>query len=234
MTEVRRTAATPEFSYQQLAEGEPVMCAPGLHVAFQRESGIQHSLRLTGGHSAAAGAILRPGQLVVSVAPANAVGPGDPVCLLNPVYQELVRHELPVERGPGLCLLLTGAAHKHHFSAVFLLQSDQAMPPRIVLDVDVADRCRTPEETLAATYLVHHDEQEPLLAEPGSHRIAWRGGRLGQGMLELLARPPSVITTPQQCRSFTSVRVEARTDPRTFTHRLHYSWRWTSDADDTQ
>jgi len=237
MTEVRGGAPSPEFSYQGLAAGEPVMCGPGLHVAFARANdGLVHSLRLPGTHCSKAGETIRPGQDLVPVAtvPVHSLEPADPSWVLNPVYQELVRHELPEDRGPGLCLLLTGSYLEHHFSAVFRLQRDQALPRRIVLDVDVADRCRAAVKKLAATYLVHHIEGEPLLWDAGPHRIAWHGGRLGHGMLELVAEPPAVVTRPEPHQSSTSVRVEARIDPQTFTQRLHYCWRWTSCADLTR
>ena len=50
--------------------------------------------------------------------------------------------------------LLTGSCFNHHFSAVFSLYRDRETPECIVLDVDIADRCRGPVEKLAATYVV--------------------------------------------------------------------------------
>ncbi|MFI5454998.1 MAG: hypothetical protein ACHRXM_06060 [Isosphaerales bacterium] len=233
MTEVRYGAPSPEFSFQGLAAGEPVMCGPGLQVAFTRANdGLGHSLRLPGTHGSKTGEPIQPVPDLVSVAPApvHDLEQADPSRVLNPVYQELVRHELPMDHDPGLCLLMTGSYLEHHFSAVFRLQRDPAMPSRIVLDVDVADRCRTPVKKLAATYQVHDCEGNPLQIDAGPHRIAWRGGRLGPGILELVAEPPAVVTRPEPHQSSVSVRVEATIDPQTFTQRLHYCWRWTSCA----
>jgi len=232
MAEVRAAEPSPEFSYQELAADGLVMCAPGLHVAFAHAGGLVHSLRLPGTPSPEAGEAFRPGQDLVSVAPVvvNDREPADPSRVLNPVYQELVRHELPNDRGPGLCLLLTGSYLEHHFSAVFRLQRDPAMPSRIVLDIDVADRCRAPVKKLAATYQVHDSKGKPLLIDAGAHRIAWRDGRLGSGMLELLVEPLARVAAEEEHSFCTSVQIEAQIDPRTKTQRLHYCWRWTSDV----
>jgi len=232
MAEVRGAEPSPEFSYRGLAADELVMCAPGLHVAFARAGSLVHSLRLPGTPSSEAGEAIRPGQDLVSVAPVlvNDLEPADPSRVLNPVYQELVRHKPPAARGTGLCLLLTGSYLEHHFSAVFRLLRDQAMPSWVVLDVDVADRCRAPVHKLAATYRVHDGEGKPLLIDAGPHRIAWSGGRLGSGMLELMAEPPARVAAEGEHAFRTTVQVEAQIDPLTKTQRLHYCWRWTSDV----
>ena len=88
----------------------------------------------------------------------------DPARLVHPVYQEAHLHR--AEGGQPLCLLLTGRAFDHHFSAAITLSSDPARSSRISLDMDVADRCRSPVHVMAATYIVALDSgaySTPLL-----------------------------------------------------------------------
>jgi hypothetical protein len=168
----------------------------------------------------------------VSVSPKSEcdIDPADPAVVFNPVYQELVKHELTGGKGPGLCVLLTGSAFQHHFSAVFSLYRDRARPSSIVLDVDLADRSRAPIKTLAATYSIHHIEGKPETEIIGatSGAVAWRGGPLGDGMLEMLPEPPARLAWSDARLLAKFVRVEARIDIQTFTQRLRYRWRWTS------
>jgi hypothetical protein len=205
------------------------MCAPGVSISFTRANGLVHSLRLRCKPGSEDADEYRSGQRFVSVSPKSEcdIEPADPGRVFNPVYQELVKHELPQDRGPGLCLLLTGSCFQHHFSAVFSLYRDRVMPSSIVFDVDLADRCRAPIKKLAATYSVNHIEGEPELIDACPRAVAWRGGPLGEGMLELLAEPPALVARPEPLQSSTWVQVEARIDPQTFTQRLHYRWRWT-------
>ncbi len=153
--------------------------------------------------------------------------------MFNPVYQDLVKHELPRQHGDGLCVLLTGSWFQHHFSSVFSLYREQATPTSIILEVDLADRCRAPVEKLAATYSVDHRGAKPERIDTLPGMVAWRGGSLAEGRLELLAEPPAQLIGPELHPS-TLVRVEARIDPHSFTQRLHYRWRWTSCANLTR
>jgi hypothetical protein len=147
-----------------------------------------------------------------------------PARVASPVYQEIHRHD----RGgqAGLCCLLTGLMFQHHFSAVVTLKPDAAQPEMLLLDFDVADRCRTPVETLAATYRITLDSSE--VAESDPHRIVWTGGKLGQARLELFAPPPAALALAEAGRQATLVQAVALVEPATFTHRLFYRWRWTS------
>jgi hypothetical protein len=146
----------------------------------------------------------------------------DPARVVAPVYQEAQLHG--PENGASLCLLLTGLFFKHHFSAAVTLARDPLDDGRIRLEFDVADRCRSPVETLAATYLVGLDSGALTAADPD--RIAWR---LDSGLLELLAFPPASLAMAEAGRRATRVQVLAAIQPGSFTHRLHYGWRWTSD-----
>ncbi len=143
----------------------------------------------------------------------------------SPVYQELQLH------GPGtgrsLCLLLTGSFFKHHFSAAVTLAMDPQRAGRIRLDYDVADRCRSPVESLAATYLVGLDSRALASADTG--RIAWHVASPTPGLLELVALSPASLALAEAGRRSTRVQVLASIQPGSFTHRLRYGWRWTSD-----
>jgi hypothetical protein len=147
-----------------------------------------------------------------------------PARITSPVYQEIHRHDRAGQE--GLCYLLTGLVFQHHFSAVVTLRADAADPLALVLEFDVADRCRAEIKTMAATYQVTLDSSE--LADADSHTIVWAEGKLGQARLELLAPPPAVLALAEAGRQATRVQAVARIDPATFTHRLRYSWRWTS------
>jgi hypothetical protein len=235
--------ATPDFTYIWSGVDAPTLCGPGACLCFSAASGWVHRLRLFADAGATTGGRIdfRRELAWVSAAPEIHIEPADPSRVLNPVYQEFSRHEPPTDKVPGLCLLLTGSAFEHHFSGVFCLHRDPTMPSRIVFDVDVADRCRAPIELLAATYQFTHRGGHPWLidASPcarraGSTAIAWTGGPLGDGMLELLADRPEALVSREVHGLFTSVQIQSQIDPDTFTHRLRYRWRWTSPSDLTR
>jgi hypothetical protein len=144
--------------------------------------------------------------------------------VVNPVYQEIQLHG---ERaGSSLCVLLTGLSFDHHFSAAVTLSADPQYRGSVRLDFDVADRCRSPVESLAATYLVSLDSNFLEMAD--IHRIAWRVDAPDPGRLELLAGPDAFLAMAEAGRNATRVKILARIDPTMFTHRLRYGWRWTS------
>jgi hypothetical protein len=151
-------------------------------------------------------------------------GGEDPARVPHPVYQELQLHG-PTS-GSSLCLLLTGLSFNHHFSAAVTLSMDPDLPGGILLDFDVADRCRSPVESLAATYLVGLDSGALGAADPG--RIAWDVATPSPGRLELVAGPQASLALAEAGRKATRVQVVASIQPGTFTHRLRYGWRWTS------
>ncbi len=147
-----------------------------------------------------------------------------PLRIANPVYQEVQLHG-PVT-GSSLCLLLTGLSSNHHFSAAVTLSMDPLAPGRVALDFDVADRCRSAVESLAATYLVAVTSGALMTADP--HRIAWDVGSPALGRLELVAGPEASLAIAEAGRRATGVQVLAAIRPGSFTHRLRYGWRWTS------
>ena len=128
--------------------------------------------------------------------------------------------------GSSLCLLLTGLSFSHHFSAAVTLSRDPQHRGGLLLDFDVADRCRSPVESLAATYLVGLDSG--ALEAADSDRIVWQPGTAVQGRLELLAGPGASLALAEAGRTATRIQIVATIQPGTFTHRLRYGWRWTS------
>jgi hypothetical protein len=202
--------------YWERSEDRAVMCGPDLRLAFARTGPLwTHSLILAG----------EDGLEI-----ARAVEPDperdDPGRVVSPVYQDLQRHQSA--HGSGLCLLLTGTLSKHHFSAAISLGHDPDRPGGIVLDVDVADRCRSPVENLAATYTVRLDSGK--LARAGPDAITWDHVGAVLGRLEIEAVAPSTLVLAEAGRSAMRVQVLAAIQPGSFTHRLHYRWRWTSSS----
>ncbi|MGC8644264.1 MAG: hypothetical protein ACP5XB_30760 [Isosphaeraceae bacterium] len=153
----------------------------------------------------------------------------EPTRIVSPVYQEIQRHEFSGEQVRGQCALLTGRVFKHIFSAALTLADDANEPAFTVLEIDVADRCREPVESLAATYLVRLGSNE--VVEAGPHAITWSGGAIGTARLELRCDPPGRLALAEAGRQATRVQALADINPGDFTHRLRYRWRWTVASD---
>jgi hypothetical protein len=202
--------------YWDQTEDRADMCGPGLRITFARTGALwNHSLVL-------------PGDDGFEVARTVESDPDrdNPRRVVSPVYQDIHRHE--GVHGPGLCLLLTGTLYKHHFSAVIQLGVDPDQPAGLVFDVDVADRCRSPVEHLAATYTVKLDSGK--LAGAAPEVITWENVGPNAGRLELVAVAPSFLVLAEAGRSATRVQVNAAIQPGSLTHRLHYRWRCTSSS----
>jgi hypothetical protein len=148
----------------------------------------------------------------------------DPARVVSPVYQEIHRHEFAGDQLRGVCLLLTGRSFQHHFSAAASLFRDPDTLQFSVLDVDLADRCRSPVSSLAATYQVRLGSSELIEASP--HAIAWSGGPIGATRLELRCDPPTTLALAEAGPHATRVQALAALESATFTHRLRYRWRW--------
>jgi hypothetical protein len=150
----------------------------------------------------------------------------DPQRIVSPVYQEIQRHEFSADQICGQCVLLTGRAFKHNFSAAVTLAHDVDEPAFVVLDIDVADRCREPVESLAATYLARLGSSE--LVDAGPHAVCWSGGSIGSARLELHSDRPARLALAEAGRQSTRVQVLGTIHPGEFTHRLRYRWRWSA------
>src|SRR5262249_8957823 len=141
----------------------------------------------------------------------------DPKRVSNPTYQEFVTHELPKTQVPGICALLTGSCLAHHFSAVFSLHGDPDEPERVVFEVDLADRCRTPVEKLAATYIVSHPVEAFDVSRAAANSILWDARKAGRGSLALVALAPANIPEPRSCSLGTRVEILAQIDTSSHT-----------------
>jgi hypothetical protein len=144
--------------------------------------------------------------------------------VVSPVYQEIHRHEIATDPIGSLCVLLTGRLHQHHFSAAVHLFHDPNDPSYAVLEIDVADRCRSPVSSLAATYLVRLGSG--ALADAHPQKITWRESTETTLDLDLRCDPASVLGLAEAGRTATRVQAVAAIDPMVFTHRLRYCWRW--------
>ena len=131
--------------------------------------------------------------------------------------------------GSGLCLLLTGTLHKHHFSAAISL-GHRSRSARW-------DWCST---SMSRTVAARPSNTWPRptrcgstaasLADAGPQAIAWDNVGADAGRLEIVAVAPSTLVLAEAGRSATRVQVFAAIQPGSFTHRLHYRWRWTSSS----
>ena len=212
----------PEFTWQQ-TDGLLVIDGPGGRVTFVRTGDRwTHHLAFRAGPAAGA----EPISLVSTVEVES--GREDPTRIVSPVYQELQRHEFSGDHVRGVCVLLTGNMHQHHFSASVSLFQEQTAERYVVLEIDVADRCRAPVAALAATYLVRLGSSE--LADAVQDAITWSGSAAeserGPHILELRCDPPGSLALAEAGRNATRVQVLAAIDPALFTHRLRYRWRW--------
>ena len=193
------------------------MCGRGVRLAFTRVGPLW------------AHALLVPrsdGLALVHTVDNNNPNDDDATRVISPVYQEIHRHESDVDS--RLCLLLTGTFFQHHFSAAITLGIDPDQPNSLVLDVDVADRCRAHVATLAATYTVRLDSG--ALKDASPQAITWDAFGPDEHRLELLAITPGTLALAEAGRNATRVQVLASIDPGSFTHRLRYRWRWTSNS----
>lgn len=152
----------------------------------------------------------------------------DPARVVSPVYQELHRHTFAGDAGRGVCLLLTGKLFHHHFSAVVTIADDPDRAGGVIVDFDVADRCRAEVATLAATYLVRLGSSG--LRDAGAHAIAWTGDRLGDGLLTMEPDAGATLALAEAGRRCTRAQALAKLEPGSFTHRLRYRWRWAATA----
>lgn len=196
------------------------LCGPGLRLAFACAGAVwTHALFV-------------PGEPEFEVCRAVETDSDRdlPGRVVSPVYQELQRHQGLA--GSGVCLLATGTHYQHHFSAVITMDQDGERPGVVMLDLDIADRCRPAVEILASTYTVRLDSN--ALAGAGPEAIAWEITGASAGRLELEAVAPSRLVLAEAGRSATRVQVLAAIQPGGFTHRLHYRWRWASRSGSTR
>jgi len=156
----------------------------------------------------------------------------DPARLVSPVYQELHRHSAPGSDPRSVQLLLTGKHFHHYLSAVLTVAPDPDDPGVVVIDFDVADRCRGEVSSLAATYLVRLDSSALQTAD--SESILWTGGPLGDGLLTFQVGSGTIPALAEAGRHSTRVQAFSQLEADSFTHHLRYQWRWATASGRTR
>ena len=147
--------------------------------------------------------------------------PADASRVLSPVYQEVQHHAFDDDER-RVRLLLTGLLDRHHFSAVLTVSVDEGGATTI--DFDVADRCREPVASLAATYDVSLGAGELFQADGTS--VRWAGGPLGEAELAMVAADGASLALAERGPRAVQAQVLASLAPGAFTHRLRYRWTW--------
>ena len=157
--------------------------------------------------------------------------------VVSPTYQQI---HLEEDRARQIVrAFLVGQAGPHHFSAVF---EAAERPHGAVIDVDAADRCRTPVEYLAATYLVEpssgawtsetHAQSDPdSVFDPA---VAARTAivltcEYPHSRLVFEADAPGRHIAEEAGHGSVHLQALARTHPVEQTHRFRYRWRWVND-----
>jgi hypothetical protein len=222
-----------EFWFEESDSGGVVMHAPGVAVVFRGELGLDHALCVDLQPDGPAGRVETwLAKSAVFSDPQIQEGAGRRID--NPVYQEVVPHELSAGPGEGLCALLTGSCLNHHFSAVFSLYREPEMTGCIVFDVDVADRCRGPVEKLAATYVVGGSLRGAGPKQVSAKSVEWQGEAPHHGRLELIAIPIATVELSTLSSGEPCAQIRAEIDPESHTQRLRYRWRWASNSELTR
>jgi hypothetical protein len=225
MLESHQAMHRPQFACQQ-TDDQIFISGPGARITFARTG--DHWTHHLAFHSQTS-----ENEAWTEIAAAVESDPqrDDPARVVSPVYQEIHRHEFAGDQLRGFCLLLTGSLFQHHFSAAMCLYRDPGAPNIIVLEFDIADRCRAPVSSLAATYLVRLGSS--ALAEASAREIGWTGETLGAGRLRLRAESSTTLALAEAGRHATRVQTLAAINPASFTQRLRYCWRWASTSDFT-
>jgi hypothetical protein len=140
----------------------------------------------------------------------------DPTRVSGPMYQQL-----DVKRDPSgiVRALLVGQAGPHHFSASFTVEEK---PHGVVIDVDVADRCTTKVEALAASYLIESSNAD-LHDSGGPPTLTWSNPK---SRLVFEAEPPARVAAVESSLGSIRIQALAAIDPAEKTHRFRYRWRW--------
>jgi hypothetical protein len=212
-------SAPLDFAWES-SDDRTIISGPGLRIVFTRViDRWTHSLQLAG----------EEGYEIARAVETDPDRESD-LRIVSPVYQEIHRHDLGLEQ--TLCALLTGRLFQHHFSAAVSLRKHGERPGSVVLDFDVADRCRAPCESLAATYAVRLDSSALLDAGPGL--ISWEIGGQCPGRVDVVALASCTLALAEAGTQRARVQAVAAIERGTFTHRLRYRWTWTSASDLTR
>jgi hypothetical protein len=140
----------------------------------------------------------------------------DPRRVSGPIYQQIDVRPDPT----GIArALLVGQSGPHHFSASFAVQGN---PDGVVIDVDVADRCLTPVEALAATYLIEASGAA-IRSDDAGAELSWHHP---ETRLIFEAEPPTRVAAAEASMGSIRLQALAAIEPTQKTHRFRYRWRW--------
>ena len=137
-----------------------------------------------------------------------------PARVVSPAYQQMNFQDGPDGSRQAL---LVGQSGPHHFSAVFTVRDDGR---ESTIEVDFADRSRSPIEILAATYTVFLASGD--LIEADDRRIRWG---FANTRLDFEAEPPTTTGLAEAGRGATRVQALAAVEPTLKTQRSVYRWR---------
>jgi hypothetical protein len=137
----------------------------------------------------------------------------EPARVISPAYQQVGFQR----NGARVQALLVGQAGAHHFAAAFTVKE---IGGATIVEVDVADRCRSDVSALASTYAVSLTSSDLRDADPA--RIVWEIA--GERLTFESAEPPSLLTLAEAGRSATRVQAGATIRPETATQRWAYRW----------
>ncbi len=130
----------------------------------------------------------------------------EPARVMSPSYQQFHWHEDDL----GGRAMLIGQSGPHHFSAVFALRGIKGR--EVVLVVEVADRCLSPIEALACTFLV--DLPSGNLKEADPSAILWTlDGPAGKLKLESVDRSQLALAEAGRTRDSGSGERPCRSRP---------------------
>lgn len=139
-----------------------------------------------------------------------------PTRVVSPTYQQIDFQE-GVDR---VGALLLGRSGPHHFSAVFAVWEGT---DETAIEIDVADRCRGPVESLACTYHVELPPSE--LIDADATRIVWGPSVPGGRRLDFEGSEATRVVAAEAGRRGTKVQAQVLIDSGSQTHRCRYRWR---------
>ena len=150
--------------------------------------------------------------------------------VVSPTYQQI---HLEEDKGKKVVrAFLVGQSGPHHFSAAFEVED---RPHGAVIDVDVADRCLSPVEYLAATYAIEPSSgtwttEAPTQADAVDVRSAIvLTCEHPHSRLIFEADAPARHAVEEAGHGSVRVQALAQLRPSDRTHRFRYRWRWVND-----
>lgn len=144
----------------------------------------------------------------------------DPARVMSPSFQQFHWDE---HEGVGRAMMV-GQSGPHHFSAVFSIRS---MESGVSLKVEVADRCLSPMEALASTFLMELASSD--LKEADASAILWELDR-SRGLLKMESVEHCQLALAEAGRRATRVQANAKVESKSSTQQFAYRWQWMPEA----